>query len=190
MIFLQNYYWIQMKDVYWKSQLLIILFNRYPEDITYYEDIFDDNNYGFGFQKNEEGYALLKEFNEFLNNTDIDTLYYKWTHSNNTRNLEIDTNLNTSSEKIINVAINMDFIPLCFYGINDPRGYEYELVYLFAKKYNYQVNFTRLENDSQRISYLTEGKENITGVILQLLTKEKIIFIFLNLFLKLIQFSQ
>lgn len=164
--------------------------NRYPEDITYYEDIFDDNNYGFGFQKNEEGYALLKEFNEFLNNTDIDTLYYKWTHSNNTRNLEIDTNLNTSSEKIINVAINMDFIPLCFYDINDPRGYEYELVYLFAKKYNYQVNFTRLENDSQRISYLTEGKENITGVILQLLTKEKIIFIFLNLFLKLIQFSQ
>jgi len=97
-----------------------------------------------------------------LSKTDIDALYYKWTHTN-TKQLNVDTNLNTSSDKIINVAINMDFIPLCFYHLQNPRGYEFELVYLFAKEYNYQINFTRLENDEQRMSYLTEGKANITG---------------------------
>lgn len=130
--------------------------------MTYYPDIFGENNYGFGFQKNGEGETLLKEFNEFINNTDINSLYYKWTHSR-TKDLHVDTNLNTSAEKTINVAINMDFIPLCFYYFNEPKGYEYELIYLFAKKYNYKVNFTRLENDIQRITYLTEGKANITG---------------------------
>ena len=136
--------------------------NRYPERVTYYPDIFDENNYGFGFQKNGEGETLLKEFNEFINNTDINSLYYKWTHSR-TKDLHVDTNLNTSAEKTINVAVNVDFIPLCFYYFNKPKGYEYELIYLFAKKYNYKVNFTRLENDFQRMTYLTEGKANITG---------------------------
>ena len=32
---------------------------------------------------------LVKEFNEFLGKTDIDSLYYKWTHSK-TKDLHID----------------------------------------------------------------------------------------------------
>ena len=40
---------------------------------------------------------------------------------------------------MLNVAINMDFIPLCFYNLEEPKGYEFELVYLFAKEYNYQI---------------------------------------------------
>ena len=97
-----------------------------------------------------------------MSKTDIDALYYKWTHTK-TKLLNVDTNLNTSSEKIINVAIIMDFIPLCFYHFEEPKGYEVELIYLFAKEYNYQINFIPLDNDSQRMSYLTEGKANITG---------------------------
>ena len=112
--------------------------------------------------KEKEGEILSKQFNEFLSKTDIDGLYYNWTHVN-IKKINVDTNLNTSSEKIINVAINMDFIPLCFYYLEYPKGYEFELIYLFAKEYNYQINFTRLENDAQRMSYLTEGKANITG---------------------------
>ena len=135
--------------------------NRYPDTITVYPEDFDVNNYGFGFQKNTEGEKLMKEFNEFLNKTDIDALYYKWTHTN-TKGLHVDTNLNTSG-KMLNVAINMDFIPLCFYNLEEPKGYEFELIYLFAKEYNYQINFTKLENDSQRMTYLTEGKAEITG---------------------------
>ena len=137
--------------------------NRYPERVTVYTKDFDVNNYGFGFQKNAEGEKLVKEFKEFLGKTDIDSLYYKWTHSK-TKDLHIDTNLPTNEDtKTINVAINMDFIPLCFYHFDEPKGYEYELIYLFAKEYNYQINFTRLENDPQRMTYLTEGKANITG---------------------------
>ena len=76
---------------------------------------------------------LVKEFNEFLGKTDIDSLYYKWILSK-TKDLHIDTNLPTNEDtKIINVAINMDFIPLCFYHFDEPKGYEYELIYLFAK---------------------------------------------------------
>ena len=136
--------------------------NRYPERVTFYPKIFELNNYSFGFQRNEEGEILSKQFNEFLSKTDIDALYYKWTHTK-TKLLNVDTNLNTSSEKIINVAIIMDFIPLCFYHFEEPKGYEVELIYLFAKEYNYQINFIPLDNDSQRMSYLTEGKANITG---------------------------
>ena len=136
--------------------------NRYPNRVTVFPEEFDVNNYGFGFQKNSEGAILLKQFNEFLNKTDIDALYYKWTHTN-TKQLSVDTNLNASSEKIINVAINMDFIPLCFYYFNIPKGYEFELVYLFAKEYNYQINFTNLPGDPERMTYLTEGLANITG---------------------------
>lgn len=51
--------------------------NRYPERIAFYEDILDKNNYGFGFQKNQEGEVLLKEFNQFLSEIDLDDLYYK-----------------------------------------------------------------------------------------------------------------
>ena len=78
--------------------------------------------------------------------------------------MHVDTNLPTNENtKMLNVAIIMDFIPLCFYYFEEPKGYEYELIYLFAKEYNYQINFTRLENDSQKMTYLTEGKANITG---------------------------
>ena len=69
--------------------------NRYPGRITTYPKEFDDNNYGFGFQKNEEGEKLVKEFNEFLSKTDIDALYYKWTHTK-TKNLHVDTYLPTN----------------------------------------------------------------------------------------------
>jgi len=136
--------------------------NRFPTRIAAYPEEFDVNNYGFGFQKNAEGEKLVKEFNEFLNKTDIDALYSKWTNSK-ISDLNIDTNLNTSSEKMLNVAINLDFIPLCFYHSDIPKGYEYELIYLFAKEYNYQINFTNLDNDPQRITNLTEGIANITG---------------------------
>ena len=74
--------------------------------------------------------------------------------------MHIDTNLTTNENtKMLNVAINMDFIPLCFYNFEEPKGYEYELIYLFGKEYNYQINFTRLENDSQRMTYLILLKE-------------------------------
>ena len=71
----------------------------------------------------------MKEFKEFLNKTDTDALYYKWTHTK-TKELNVDTNLNTNSGQMPIVAINMDFIPLCFYHLEEPKGYEFELIYL------------------------------------------------------------
>jgi ABC-type amino acid transport substrate-binding protein len=152
----------QIKGCLIDKPLVDYFASKYPQKITFYPDIFDENNYGFGFQKNLEGGALLDEFNQFLFSNDIDSLYYKWTNSD-VNSLTIDTNLPSNNGKTINVGINMDFLPLGFYVLEEPKGYEFELVYLFAREFGYKVNFISLENDLQRISYLTEGKANITG---------------------------
>ena len=72
----------------------------------------------------------------------------------------------------------MDFIPLCFYHLDELKGFEFELIFLFAKEYNYRINFTRLDDDSQRMTNLTEGIANITGghFIITKGRKESILF--------------
>jgi ABC-type amino acid transport substrate-binding protein len=152
----------QIKGCLLDKPLVDYFTNKYPKKLSFYSDIFDENNYGFGFQKNLEGGSLLSEFNQFIFSNDIDSLYYKWTNYDIT-NLTIDTNLDSSKGKTINVGINMDFVPLGFFYYDQPKGYEFELVYMFARQFGYKVNFISLENDPQRISYLTEGKANITG---------------------------
>jgi ABC-type amino acid transport substrate-binding protein len=152
----------QIKGCLLDKPLVDYFTNKYPKKLSLYSDIFDENNYGFGFQKNLEGGSLLSEFNQFILSNDIDSLYYKWTNYDIT-NLTIDTNLDSSKGKTINVGINMDFVPLGFFYYDQPKGYEFELVYMFARQFGYKVNFISLENDPQRISYLTEGKANITG---------------------------
>ena len=152
----------QIKGCLLDKPLVDYFTNKYPKKLSFYSDIFDENNYGFGFQKNLEGGSLVSEFNQFIFSNDIDSLYYKWTNYDIT-NLTIDTNLDSSKGKTINVGINMDFVPLGFFYYDQPKGYEFELVYMFARQFGYKVNFISLENDPQRISYLTEGKANITG---------------------------
>jgi len=152
----------EIKGILLDKPIVDYFSSKYPKKISHYSDIFDENNYGFGFQKNLEGGSLLNEFNQFIFGNDIDYLYYKWTNYD-VSNLTIDTNLNSSQGKTINVGINMDFVPLGFYYYGIPKGYEFELIYMFARQYGYKVNFISLENDLQRMSYLTEGKANITG---------------------------
>ena len=137
--------------------------NRYPNRITFYTDILEENNYGFGFQKNEEGEILRNQFNDFLNHTDRKALYEKWLRTNSLQ-LQINKTVNDTSEKTINYATTLDVIPTNFMEFGESKGYELDLVYMFAREYNYNVNFINLEsNDSNRIDYLLEGKANITG---------------------------
>lgn len=137
--------------------------NRYPNRITLFTDILEENNYGFGFQKNEEGEILRNQFNEFLKHIDTKTLYEKWLKTNSFQ-LHVNKTLNDTSEKTINYATTLDLIPTNFMQLNLPKGYELDLVYMFAREYNYKVNFINLDlNESNRINYLLEGKANITG---------------------------
>ena len=132
----------------------------YPERITYFPESFLDNQYGFGFQKTDEGNILLDKFNQFLSNTNIKEIYDKWNVEDTTK-LTIDKNLNTSAETI-NAAFLMDLNPLCFLEGIEVKGYEIELLYKFAKEYNYNINFMQIDV-GERVSYIEEKKANITG---------------------------
>ena len=57
----------------------------------------------------------------------------------------------------------MDLIPLGFMTKNEVKGYELEILYKFAREKNYNLNLISLEADSERISYLLEGKADIIG---------------------------
>ena len=133
----------------------------YPERITYFPENFQGNQYGFGFQKTDEGKILLDKFNQFLSKTNIKEIYDKWNVEDTTK-LTIDKNLNTSAETI-NAAFLMDLNPLCFLEGLEVKGYEIELLYKFAKEYNYNINFMQIEDVGERVSFIEEKKANITG---------------------------
>ena len=132
----------------------------YPERLDYYTTDFLTNNYGFAFKKDEEGTALLNEFNQFLSNVNLTELYIKWNVSN-TINVTIDKNLN-SSAPTINAAFYVDFKPLSFIEYNEMKGYEIDLLYRFAKEKNYNINLEKV-NLIGRMNYIQDGKANITG---------------------------
>ena len=132
----------------------------YPERITYFPENFQENQYAFGFQKTNEGKILLDKFNQFLSNTNLKEIYDKW-NVNDTTKLTIDKNLNTSAETI-NAAFLMDLNPICFLEGTEAKGYEVELLYKFAKEYNYNINFMQVDV-GDRVSYIEEKKANISG---------------------------
>ena len=132
----------------------------YPEVLTYFPYNFEDNIYAFGFQKNEHGIALLNDFNKFLSTINLKEIYDKWNVAD-TSSLTIDKNLNTSAP-IINAAFLMDLRPLCFMDGIEIKGYEIELLYKYAKERNYNLNLMTVEV-GDRITYIQEGKANISG---------------------------
>jgi polar amino acid transport system substrate-binding protein len=137
--------------------------NRYPQKVSFYSDELEKNNYGFGFQKNEEGEILRNQFNEFLKKIDRDALYEKWLRTNSLQ-LHVNKTLNESSEKTINYATLLDLNPTNFLEFGESKGYELDLIYMFAREYNYKINFINLDlNESNRINYLLNGSANITG---------------------------
>ncbi len=61
----------------------------YPQILDYYNTDLLNNQYGFGFKKDENGNALLNEFNQYLSNVNLTELYIKW-NVENTTNVTID----------------------------------------------------------------------------------------------------
>ena len=132
----------------------------YPERITYFPESFDENQYAFGFQKTNEGKILLDKFNEFLSKTNLKEIYDKW-NADDTTKLTIDKNLNTSAETI-NAGFLMNLNPLSYIEGSEAKGYEIELLYRFAKEYNYNINLMYI-GVGERVSFIEEKKANITG---------------------------
>ena len=130
----------------------------YPERITYFPDNFQTNEYAFGFRNDDSD--LLAQFNEFLSNTDTEEIYDKWNVADISQ-LTIDKDLDTSNPTII-AGFYLDHRPLSFKDGPDYKGFEIELLYKFAKEYNYNIEIIEA-NIEERITFLEDNKANITG---------------------------
>ena len=171
--FAEIYYHLLMKDIegfviddlvaeYYK-----IVFNN---KLLYYKMNISEENVGFGFQKNAHGKALLNEFNEFISTINLDPIYKKW-YVLDTSKLTIDKNLN-SDGKLINVALNLELKPICFIEGDEMKGFEPELLYRFAKAKKYNMKITKV-NLTERISYVEQGKADISGGVLSITEDRK-----------------
>ena len=67
----------------------------------------------------------------------------------------------------------------------ESKGYELDLIYMFAREYNYKINFINLElNESNRINYLLDGSANITGGHFTITDERKEIIYFSDIILE------
>ena len=135
--------------------------SEYPDRITYFTESYYDSEYGFAFQKNDKGNKLKTDFNDYLGSVDFKEIYNKW-NVEKTSDLTIDKELDDKNE-LIKAAFLPDVKPLSFQENGEMKGAEIELLYKFAKEKNYNINLTTIYEIEQRISYIEDGKANITG---------------------------
>ena len=132
---------------------------KFPDRITYFDmNVSDD--LGFGFKKNDN--TLLNEFNEFLKSQDTKKLYEKW-DVEDPSNIIIEKD-NYQGEKKIKVGLLTDSKPFCFIVGEDIKGIEPELIYLFARSKNYNVDLVQFINANERMKIGEEDTDfDITG---------------------------
>ena len=142
---------------------------EFNDKLTYYRLEGDIKN-AFAFQKNANGVALLNQFNEFLKTINFEEFYNKW-NVLDTSKLTFDKTLNKNGKKL-NVALCFQFKPFCFMEKNEPKGLEPEILYLFARKNNYYINLINV-NIAERITYIEQGKADISGGIMSVTDERK-----------------
>ena len=100
---------------------------------------------GFGFQKNEDGYALQDQMNAFLQKLKaagkIDELIDKW-YGETEPEETIPLEELAANAKTLNVAIDTTRKPFVYMYEGKPVGFEIEVLYLFCKEYGYNVNIS------------------------------------------------
>lgn len=97
---------------------------------------------GFGFQKNDAGNTLQAQMNEFLKelkaNGKIDELIDKW-YGETGPEETIPLDEISSNEKTLQVAIDTTRKPFVYMYEGKPVGFEIEVLYMFCKKYGYNM---------------------------------------------------
>ena len=124
-------------------------------------------------------FALYKQqtLYEFVSTLNLNSIYQKW-FVIDTSKLTIDKDLNNNG-KLINVALNLQIKPICFIEGNEAKGFETEIIYRFAKAKKYNIKLINV-NTAERISYLQEGKADISGGVLSITEERKKIIYFSN----------
>ena len=128
-------------------------YSNHFDKLTYISESISNNSYGIGFF-NE---TLKNEFNEFLSNnyneSQLNTMLDNWI---NNENYEIDKdlfNLN-GTRGTIKYLLDSDKKPIAFLG-NEmiPKGFEFELIYSFAKEYGYKIEYDGTKRHEGTLSF-------------------------------------
>ena len=95
---------------------------------------------GFGFQKNDGGYALQSQMNEFLAKLKAegktDELINKW-YGETEPQENIPLEELKANQKTLNVSIDTTRKPFVYMYEGKPVGFEIEVLYMFCKEYGY-----------------------------------------------------
>ena len=121
---------------------------------------------GFGFQKNEEGYALQAQMNEFLaklkSEGKIDAMIDKW-YGETEPNEKIPLEELASNETVLDVAIDTTRKPFVYMYEGKPVGFEIEVLYMFCKEYGYNVKTSDISFASGLAGLASEKYDMVCG---------------------------
>lgn len=97
---------------------------------------------GFGFQKNDGGYALQAQMNAFLDklraNGRLDAMLDKW-YGETEPNASVPLEELAGNSGKLRISIDTTRKPFVYMYNNKPVGFEIEVLYLFCEEYGYDV---------------------------------------------------
>ena len=116
-------------------------------NLTYIKKKMSIDNFAYAFNKNQKGYELQQQFNEFLLKIQKDGTYNQiqknWFEKVDYL-LDVDyTELPNINGKII-LGAEVNNKPFCFLSDNKIEGYEIDLVISFCKEYGYALDIKTL----------------------------------------------
>ena len=161
--FSELYYHLLMKNI--EGFIIDEILSKYfqiifTNKLSFYPIDNEESHLAFAFQKNQNGIALLNEFNEFLSTLNLEEIINKWLVID-TSKIIIDKNLNNNAKKI-NAAFNFLSKPLSFIEEGEEKGYDIEILYKFAKAKNYNINLIRASLE-ERQTFIEKGIADISG---------------------------
>ena len=130
-------------------------------DVNYLQKVIMDDDYYFGFQKdNERSNKLRSEFNELIaelrSNGELDKMKSKWLGSDESAKTYDDSGLTGENGTIV-VAVLPDYPPFSYTSNNKLSGYAVELTTIFARRYGYSISYEQTPV-SGCLTGLTAGK--------------------------------
>ena len=121
---------------------------------------------GFGFQKNDDGYALQAQMNEFLaklkSEGKTDELIDKW-YGETEPEETIPLDQLAGGTKTLNVAIDTTRKPFVYMYEGKPVGFEIEVLYMFCQEYGYNVNISDVSFASGLAGLASEKYDLVCG---------------------------
>ena len=150
--------------------------------VDYIEDVIEEENYSFVFQKNgDKGEILQSQFNEMLAELkasgELENIKEKWFDEDESMKIFDKSGITGESGnlKIFVVPTNIPFAYIS--DNNELRGYAVELAYMFCKRYGYIPNFEYVVT-SDGLAGMSTGVYDIGASCLTVTEERKKIVLF------------